>query len=120
AKTGLSTHLLARYAFGEKGSYLPSFLLSVTQIGWFGVGAAMFAIPVHKATGVDTYLLVILAGVLMTFTAFFGMKALAVISFIAVPLITILGGSSVFQAIDRLGGIEELLAYQPKEKLKLA
>lgn len=120
AKTGLSTHLLARFAFGEKGSYLPSFLLSVTQIGWFGVGAAMFAVPVHKATGIDTYLLVILAGLLMTLTALFGMKALAVISFIAVPLITILGGSSVFQAIDMVGGMEELFAYQPEETLSLA
>src|SRR5699024_4222193 len=27
AKTGLSTHLLTRYTFGEQGSYLSSFLL---------------------------------------------------------------------------------------------
>src|SRR5690554_2823883 len=33
SKTGLSTHLLARYSFGEKGSYLPSFLLGFTQVG---------------------------------------------------------------------------------------
>src|SRR5699024_12134470 len=31
AKTGLSTHLLTKYAFGEKGSYLSSFLLGITQ-----------------------------------------------------------------------------------------
>ena len=29
-----------------KGSYLPSAMISFTQIGWFGVGIAMFAIPV--------------------------------------------------------------------------
>jgi len=50
AETGLSTHLLARYSFGEKGSYLPSFLLGITQVGWFGVGVAMFALPVQKVT----------------------------------------------------------------------
>lgn len=44
AKTGLSTHLLAKYSFGEKGSYLGSFLLALTQVGWFGVGVAMFAL----------------------------------------------------------------------------
>lgn len=38
--TGLSKHLLAKYSFGEKGSYLVSFLLGVTQVGWFGVGIA--------------------------------------------------------------------------------
>ena len=31
-------------AFGEKGSYLSSAMISFTQIGWFGVGIAMFAI----------------------------------------------------------------------------
>ncbi|WP_313467851.1 cytosine permease, partial [Carnobacterium sp.] len=48
AKMGLSTHLLAKYSFGEKGSYLPSFLLGFTQVGWFGVGVAMFAVPIAK------------------------------------------------------------------------
>lgn len=47
AKTGL-THLLARFSFGVKGSWLPSLLLGGTQVGWFGVGVAMFAIPVGK------------------------------------------------------------------------
>ena len=46
AETGLSLDLLARKAFGTKGSYLPSAMISFTQIGWFGVGIAMFAIPV--------------------------------------------------------------------------
>ncbi|WP_191215868.1 cytosine permease, partial [Salmonella enterica] len=53
AKTGLSTHLLARYSFGVKGSWLPSLLLGGTQVGWVFVGVAMFAIPVSKATGSD-------------------------------------------------------------------
>ncbi|MDI8746333.1 cytosine permease, partial [Salmonella enterica subsp. enterica serovar Montevideo] len=43
AKTGLSTHLLARYSFGVKGSWLPSLLLGGTQVGWFGVGAPISA-----------------------------------------------------------------------------
>ena len=42
----MSLDLLARKAFGVKGSYLPSAMISFTQIGWFGVGIAMFAIPV--------------------------------------------------------------------------
>ena len=46
AKTGMSMDLLAIKAFGEKGSYLSSAMISFTQIGWFAVGIAMFAIPV--------------------------------------------------------------------------
>lgn len=120
SKTGLSTHLLARYAFGEKGSYLSSFLLSSTQIGWFGVGVAMFAIPVQKVTGIDTNLLIVISGLLMTATAFFGMKALAILSFIAVPSIVALGGFSALEAVDSLGGFQSLMNYQPNETISIA
>lgn len=75
ADTGLSMHLLARYSFGEKGSYLASFITSITQIGWFGVGIAMFAIPVANRFNVNLYLLVGITGILMTATAYFGMKS---------------------------------------------
>jgi len=120
AKTGLSTHLLARYAFGEKGSYLPSFLLGATQVGWFGVGVAMFAVPVQKVTGLNVTMVIIIAGLLMTATAYFGMKALAILSFIAVPAIAILGSFSVFKATETAGGMEGLMAYQPTEVLGFA
>ncbi|MFB1051018.1 cytosine permease [Paraliobacillus sp. JSM ZJ581] len=120
AKTGLSTHLLARYAFGEKGSYLASFLLGATQVGWFGVGLAMFAVPVHKVTGIDMFSLIVISGIVMTGSAFFGMKALAILSFIAVPAIAILGSVSVGVAINDLGGMAELFAYQPETSIGLA
>ncbi|TLS34901.1 cytosine permease [Pseudalkalibacillus caeni] len=120
ANTGLSTHLLARYAFGEKGSYLASFLLGATQVGWFGVGVAMFAIPVQKVTGINTIALIIIAGLLMTATAYFGMKALTILSFIAVPAIAVLGSFSVFDAADSVGGMQGLLAYEPTEAITLA
>ena len=50
-RTGLTLDLLAHRSFGDKGSFLPSALISFTQIGWFGVGVAMFAIPVSGLTG---------------------------------------------------------------------
>ncbi|WP_138420538.1 cytosine permease [Aquibacillus sediminis] len=120
AKTGLSTHLLARYAFGEKGSYLASLLLGGTQVGWFGVGLAMFAVPVQKVIGLDMSLIILIAGVLMTASAFFGMKSLAMISFISVPAIAILGNFSMFKAVDTIGGMSELMAYEPTQSISLA
>jgi cytosine permease len=120
ASTGLSTHLLARYAFGEKGSYLASFLLGATQVGWFGVGVAMFVLPVQKVTGMDTYVLIIIGGLLMTVTAYFGIKALTILSFIAVPSIAILGSFSVFEAADSAGGLQGLMAFTPEESISFA
>ncbi|MGX8795014.1 cytosine permease [Fusibacter sp. JL298sf-3] len=115
--TGLSTHLLAKYAFGEKGSYLVSFILGITQVGWFGVGVAMFALPVQKVTGLPLYALIGIAGILMTATAYFGMKSLTVLSIIAVPSIAILGSFSVSSAVDSVGGLSALFALEPAEAL---
>lgn len=114
AKTGFSTHLLARFSFGLKGSWLPSLLLSGTQIGWFGVGLAMFAFPVSKATGINANWLIALFGILMTLTvAIEGIKALLWLSIIAVPAIAILGGYSVWKAVSDVGGIAPLMAISP-------
>ncbi len=117
SKTGLSTHLLARYSFGRRGSYLGSFLLAITQIGWFGVGVAMFAIPVNRVTGIDLTLLIYVSGILMTLTAYFGIKAVTILSAIAVPSIAILGGTSVFGAIDHVGGLKSLMDIVPVKNI---
>ena len=111
AKTGLTLDMLAHRSFGRKGSWLPSAMISFTQIGWFGVGLAMFAIPVAKQLlGLEVtedhmpyqgYILVAVAGVLMTASAYFGIKSLTVISYIAVPLVGILGTVAMILAVKR-------------------
>lgn len=111
AESGLSLDLLARRSFGQKGSWLPSAMISFTQIGWFGVGLAMFAIPVAKELlgleitpdhmPVTGYALVILAGILMTSSAYFGIRSLTIISYIAVPFVAVLGTVAMVLAVKR-------------------
>ena len=111
AESGLSLDMLARRSFGTKGSWLPSAMISFTQTGWFGVGLAMFAIPVAKELmGLEVtpdsmpwqgYLLVAIAGVLMTARAYFGIKSLTIISYIAVPAVAILGTVAMVMAVQR-------------------
>ena len=81
-----------------------------SSVGWFGVGVAMFAIPVGKATGLDINLLIAVSGLLMTVTVFFGISALTVLSVIAVPAIACLGGYSVWLAVNGMGGLDALKA----------
>lgn len=127
ARTGLSVHLLSRYSFGVFGSDIPSAILAVTQIGWFGVGVAMFSIPTTvwlesttlltgtwftqgalvKPWGIGDpglhanllWTITIVSGIAMTSSAYFGIKALHIISLIAVPAIAVLGGWSAIQAL---------------------
>ena len=111
AESGLTLDMLARRSFGTKGSWLPSAMISFTQMGWFGVGLAMFAIPVAKEImGLEVtpdhmpamgYVLVAVAGILMTASAYFGIKSLTLISYIAVPLVAILGTVAMILAIKR-------------------
>ena len=119
AESGLSLDMLARRSFGSKGSWLPSAMISFTQIGWFGVGLAMFAIPVAKELlGLEVtpdympwqgYLLVLIAGILMTGSAYFGIKSLTIISYIAVPAVAILGTVAMVMAVHKgdLGLVEQ-------------
>jgi Purine-cytosine permease and related proteins len=124
SKTSLSVHLLSRYSFGVHGSYIPSAVLAVTQVGWFGVGVAMFAIPTARALmsmeamhgawllagpgfmigGAEMpmrllWALTIASGIIMTSSAYVGIKALTIISFIAVPAIAVFGGYSAWRAL---------------------
>lgn len=103
ARTGLSLDLLAQHSFGAKGSYLPSALISFTQIGWFGVGVAMFAMPVANLIAPGKtwvpYVLVVIAGICMMGSAFFGIRAMTIVSYISVPLIAILGVTAMVMAI---------------------
>lgn len=105
AKSGLSLDLLAVKSFGTRGSYLPSAMISFTQVGWFGVGLAMFAIPIAKVAFGDSstavYTMVVLAGISMTATAYFGIKSLTIISYIAVPCVAILGTVAMIMAISQ-------------------
>ncbi|MBQ1366751.1 MAG: cytosine permease [Firmicutes bacterium] len=107
-KTGFSLDLLARRSFGIKGSYLPSAMISFTQIGWFGVGLAMLAIPIATQFFGDSatakWIIIILGGILMTGSAYFGIKSLTIVSYVAVPLVAVLGTAAMVMAIRQGNG----------------
>jgi len=108
--TGLSFDLLARRSFGVAGSRLPSLLISLTQIGWFGVGVAMFAFPAAEVLHVNPLLLIAAGGVCMTASAYFGIRGMEIVSYFSVPLIMILGTYSMFTATRDGGGLAAVFA----------
>ena len=108
--TGLSFDLLARCSFGMLGSKLPSAMIALTQIGWFGVGVAMFAMPAAIALHMPPSVLVIAAGACMTASAYFGIHGLQVVSYISVPLISVLGVYSMVSATTAGGGLAAVFA----------
>lgn len=87
ASTGLSLDLLCRRAFGSVGSFLPSAVMGVTQMAWFGIAVAMLSEPIATTLGVPYYLLIAFFGLGMTATAYFGIKSLEIVSDLSVPII---------------------------------
>lgn len=118
-KTGLSLDLLARHSFGRSGSILPSLLVGLTQMGWFGVGVAMFALPVSNLLGINTYLLVLIVGALMTLTSLKGIDALSFFGSIAVPLITLLGFYSIYLSVQTAGGLANVFPELPAQPITM-
>jgi cytosine permease len=120
SKTGLSTHLLARRAFGQQGAILPSLLLGVTQVGWFGVGVAMFALPVAQMfPDLPRLALLAVSGACMTATAYYGIKSLTILSIVAVPAIALLGTASLAKAFHDFGGVSAWFAMDPAAPISL-
>ena len=117
AKTSLSTHLLARYSFGLNGSYFASGILGLTQVGWFGVSVVMLAKPIAATLHVPIWPVIILLGAMMTASAYFGVKSLAILSFIAVPSIAILGCYSSFISLDFAGGFDALTSMTTTDSM---
>lgn len=102
ARTGLTTSLLARGAFGPGGSILVSACLALTFMGWFGIQAGLFAEAVVSFTAwsIPVPTLTFLAGVTLMVPAVFGFRGLKALSYAAVPLMLVVFG----YAAVKLGG----------------
>ena len=114
AKTGLNFDLLCHRVFGSKGSCLPSLMIALTQIGWTGVGFAMFAFPLADVFGWSgtgmLWLMNIIIGIAITTSAYFGVKGLEIVSWVSVPLIALLGGYAMIKALVDGGGFAAVFA----------
>ncbi len=120
-ETGLSTHSLSKRAFGNRGSYLPSILALLGQLGWFGVGVMMFVSPIMAIIQPHVsdfnyqliqWTIILGSGALMIASAFMGVRALKWVSIVAVPLVLVFGilmmilsATSTAGAIWGTGGI---------------
>lgn len=117
SRTGLTTVVMGRYAFGDGGSKLVSLLLGGTQIGWYGVTVATLALLVQQATGWQgdgaLWTLVIAGGAIMGVTAYFGYRGMELLSAVSVPLLLVLAGWVTwrsFTEINAAGGIDAITA----------
>lgn len=124
ARTGLTTVMMCRYAFGSGGSKLASLLLGGTQVGWYGVTVATLAQLVAQAFGWEgdgiQRLLMVAGGLVMGVTAYYGYKGMYALSVVSVPLLLVLAGWVTVRSFNEVGGMTGMLAQQPTETMGVA
>lgn len=123
ARTNLTTVLMARYAFGQRGAKLASVLLGGTQIGWYGVSVATLALLTAQAAGWESDLAVrltmVAGGIAMGATAYYGYRGMYVLSVVSVPLLVLLAAGVAWGALGEAGGLAGLTAITPEETMPL-
>lgn len=105
-RSGLSTVLSARFAFGDLGSRWCDVLLGLTQVGWYAWGTATIAIVLVRLLGLDARYqvpLMVVFGLGFCLTACIGYRGLAALSRVAVPAILLLIAASVTVALRDAG-----------------
>ncbi|WP_129669144.1 cytosine permease [Phytoactinopolyspora endophytica] len=123
-RTGLTTVVMCRYAFGDQGSKLSSLLLGGTQIGWYGVTVATLAQLVAQAAGWEgdgvERLLMVAGGLVMGATAYFGYRGMYGLSVISVPLLLAVAGWVTVRSFDEVGGMSGMLEQEPTATMGVA
>jgi cytosine permease len=124
ARTNLTTAMMARHTFGRAGAKLASLLLGGTQVGWYGVSVATLALLTAQALGWESDLAttgtMVVSGLLMGVTAYFGYRGMYALSLVAVPLLLVLGAWVALRAFGEVGGLDGMLSVEPGGSMSVA
>ncbi len=95
ARTRMSSYLLVRIAFGDRGAAIVNLAFAVSLIGWFGVNIDLFSGAVTRLAndlwGVNwpEWPIEVAAGVLMTTTTVFGFRAINMLATALAPVLAV-------------------------------
>ena len=123
SKTGLTFALLTRYSFGVMGSKVASIFVPIVNIGWYTIQAATYGHFVATALGmgeVGEAICMVLSAIAMGAFAFYGVKAITILGYVAIPAIVFLSIATTIRSMGVLGSWEALMAYRPSVPMTLA
>ncbi len=93
ARTRLSSYLLVRLAFGDRGAGIVNIAFAISLLGWFGVNINLFTQAMDRLTQtlfdiqLPTILLASIAGFCMTVTTLIGFRAINWLSTLLAPVL---------------------------------
>ncbi len=115
AKTGFSSYLLVRIAFGDAGAKLVNTAFALSLIGWFGVNVNLLGQAVN---GLSRQLLglsppelsvTVVASALITVTTIFGFKAINWLATLLVPVLILIVGRLLWVVLGTEGDAQPVV-----------
>ncbi len=125
AQTRMSSYLLVKVAFGDKGAAIVNFAFAISLIGWFGVNIDLFSEAVQRLSEqtldvfIPAFYIELLGGLLMVATTFFGFKAINVFASLLSPIIAVVTLFLLFGAFESYS-ISDYLAQTKPSDLSLS
>lgn len=107
AKSRLSSYLLVRIAFGDKGAGIVNIAFAISLLGWFGVNINLFTEAVTKLSmatmgaSASVFWLSVLASCCMTVTTIVGFRAINFLSTLLVPILAIVTFLFAMSALEQ-------------------
>jgi cytosine permease len=117
AKSRLSSYLLVRIAFGDKGAGFVNIAFAISLLGWFGVNINLFTEAVTKLSiatmgvSASVFWLSVIASICMTVTTIVGFRAINILSTLLVPILAIVTFLFARTALEQQG-FGEILAIE--------
>ena len=120
-KTGLTTYSIARIVFGKKGSVISSVVLGVMAMGFIGVLLNSFGLAFNKLVpAIPVFAAVLIFAIPVTISTLYGFKGIAIVGYIALPLLLIMLAIGLVTTVNGVGGIDKIFAITPAEPIPFA
>jgi cytosine permease len=118
-KTACSSGLIFRAVYGVAGAYVPAVFLALLLIGWQGIVVGASAQVWTQSPGTAIYYAAaIFAGLLFTYTTYYGIKGLERVGGPSMIVLVLVGLYAAWINIDKAGGWSAFLALSATTSAK--
>ena len=109
-KTACNSGLLYKLVYGKIGAYFPVLLLAMVLICWQGIVVGAFGFAwAQDFNSFNFYAVAIGAGILFTWTTYYGVRGLELVSAPSVVILVVVGVYAAYTQISQAGGMQEFL-----------
>lgn len=115
-RTGYTSAMIFRYAYGTQGVLLPNFIIAITTVVWFAVILNITRDSFVDIVGVTSnapflfWGITLIMALLFLIPAYKTMKWIAYVDYLAVPAILIILIITIWGALDMGGGLMSIIA----------